>query len=37
MSGYDLQSLLLLPSIINMDEYIDRIIENYKKKIDFKG
>lgn len=37
MSGYDLQSLLLLPGIINMDEYIDRIIENYKKKIDFKG
>lgn len=37
MSGYDLQSLLLLPGIMNMDEYIDRIIENYKKKIDFKG
>lgn len=37
MSGYDLQSLLLLPGIMNMDEYIDRIIEKYKKDIDYKG
>ena len=37
MSGYDLQALLLLPGIMNMDEYIDKIIEKYKKDIDYKG
>lgn len=37
MSGYDLQALLLLPGIMDMDEYINRIIEKYKKDIDYKG
>ena len=37
MSGYDLQALLLLPGVMDMDEYIDRIIEKYKKDIDYKG
>lgn len=37
MSGYDLQALLLLPGVMDMDEYINRIIEKYKKDIDYKG
>ncbi len=33
MSGYDLQALLQLPGIMNMDEYIDKILAEYAKKI----
>lgn len=36
MSGYDLQSLLLLPGVMDMEEYINKIIEKYKNDIEYK-
>lgn len=33
MSGYDIQALLQLPGVIDMDEYINKLLDNYKKKI----
>jgi hypothetical protein len=37
LSGYNLQILRLLESKFDMSAYIDKIIEKYKKDIDFKG
>ena len=36
LSGYNLQILKLLENNFNMEEYIDKILEKYKKDIDFK-
>jgi len=33
MSGYDLQALLLIPGVMDMTEYIDKIIKEYVKKV----
>ena len=33
MSGYDVTSLMLLPSVIDMDEYIDNLLHDYIKSI----
>ncbi len=33
MSGYDIQSLLLLPGVMDMEEYINKILEEYAKKV----
>lgn len=37
LSGYNMQILRLLESKFNMTEYINKILEKYKKDIDFKG
>lgn len=37
LSGYNMQILRLLESKFDMSAYIDKIIEKYKKDIDFKG
>ena len=36
LSGYNLQILKLLENNFNMEEYINKILEKYKKDIDFK-
>lgn len=33
LSGYDIQSLLQLPGVIDMEEYIDKILKEYSKKV----
>jgi hypothetical protein len=33
MSGYDIQALLQIPGVMDMDEYIDKILTEYAKKI----
>lgn len=33
LSGYDIQSLLLLPGVMDMDEYINKILEEYSRKV----
>ena len=33
MSGYDVTSLMLLPGVISMDEYIDNLLNDYIKNI----
>lgn len=37
LSGYNLQILKLLETNFNMEEYINKILEKYKKDIDYKG
>lgn len=37
LSGYNLQILKLLENNFNMATYIDKILEEYKKNIDYKG
>jgi len=36
LSGYNMQILKLLENKFNMEEYIDKILEKYKKDIDYK-
>lgn len=33
MSGYDIQALLKIPGVIDMEEYINKILEDYAKKV----
>lgn len=35
MSGFDLQALLLVPGVTDMNEYIDKILKEYAKKINY--
>lgn len=37
LSGYNLQILKLLENKFNMSEYIDKILEKYRKDIDYQG